>query len=131
MNVSLDTRWGPPGEGLTRAQLRRNRRQSWWSIMAYEHDMVTAPGASHGRNEIACHLLPDIFSKPSQVTPHKDRVFPEELRLYWHQRITPMKVRLPGKKQWTPVWVNTSSEKQAEKTLKSALPEGTEIEPAE
>jgi hypothetical protein len=128
MTPTLDSRWGSTdGKGLTMAQLRRNRRLSWWSIMAYKHDMVTAPEASHGRNEIACHLLPEVFRKPSQVGPVKDRVFPEQLLLFWHQQVVEMKVRLLGKQQWTPMWVNTSSEKVAEKALRTALPEGTEI----
>lgn len=128
MTVQLDPRWAPVNvEALTFAQLKRNRKLSWWSIMAYEHGMVTAPEARGGRNEIACHLLPDIFWKPSQVSVVKDRVFPEELRLYWHQRVTPMKVRLQGRKNWTPVWVNTSSENVAEKLLKSKMPSGTSI----
>ncbi|MEM0950069.1 MAG: hypothetical protein AAGK37_21925 [Pseudomonadota bacterium] len=125
--MQLDPTWHPSTGGLTRAQLKLNRKRSWWSIMAYEYDMVTAPDASQGRNELVAHLLPDIFDRPAQVTKVKDRVFPDELRAFWKGRITPMRVKLPGSKNFVPVWVKTKSTSVAKQRLTSILPKGTSI----
>ena len=111
------------------SELRLRGRMSWFVRMAAK-GLVPAPDAAYGVNRLVAGCLPELFDNPHQVTKYCQRLRRDHFARNGFLLRTEMKVRLTNLKRPVRVLVNAPTPRAAARLLRTALPEGSEMEEA-